>query len=140
MRAIGRTPFRTPSKHDYIRLFASTHAGGGLNQIRIYRKRGGGILSGLLSLGRRVLPYLGKFIAPVAMDFTRGVASDIIEGKTNLRKSLKDRGITGLKEVGKKIVRGGGKGGRIRKQKRKIKQKKNKNKKKNVKKREIYLT
>ena len=80
-----------------------------INIFKAYRRslRGKGILDALSSLGRLVLPTFKRYIAPAAIKFKKGVATDIMKSK-NLKNSLKTRGVRGLKQVGTTILCGKG--------------------------------
>ena len=73
---------------------------------------GGSLFQVLANLARSAAPFLMRTIMPEGVNFAKNVVRDISSGK-NLRRTLKRRGIESLKEVGKKIVRGGGR--RLRK-------------------------
>ena len=94
--------------------------GGSIRDIDIFksnaRLRGGSIFSILASVGRRVLPFLSRYVAPVAKSVGKNIVTDVIEGR-DIKTSLKRRGIDGVKEVGSRILRGGK---RKRKYKRKV--------------------
>jgi hypothetical protein len=70
-----------------------------------------------------------KNVAPTALEFAKEVVGDVVSGNSNIRSSLKKRGIHALRNVGERIVRGGAK--RKRKPKPSTKACKNKRKKKN---------
>ena len=135
------------NKHNHVNYLR----GGSLKDINIFRsrkkvQRGNGIFSIISNLGRRALPYLSKYLLPVAKDFGKAVITDVLGGQT-LKSSLKKRGKEGVKSLGKQIIGGKGKKkrankSRIRKRKKmkikrgtgKKKSKSNKRKKKQVKK------
>ena len=119
--------FRNLSQTEFDHLLKSqTNAnillGGGIRDIDIFksnaRLRGGGIFSILASVGRRVLPLLSRYVAPVAKTVGKNIVNDVIQGE-NIKTSLKRRGIEGMKGVGSRILSGG-------KIKRKYKRKKKK--------------
>ena len=134
------------NKHNHVNYLR----GGSLKDINIFRsrkkvQRGNGIFSIISNLGRRALPYVSKYLLPVAKDFGKAVITDVLGGQT-LKSSLKKRGKEGIKSIGKQIIGGKGKKrankSRIRKRKKmkikrgtgKKKSKSNKRKKKQVKK------
>ena len=102
-------------------------SGGSIRDIGIFktnaRLRGGSIFSILASVGRRVLPFLSRYVAPVAKSVGKNIVNDVIQGE-NIKTSLKRHGIDGVKQIGSRILRGGNKkrkvgGGRIGQKKKK---------------------
>ena len=98
-------------------------AGEGYNDISIFRTyrqpiiRGNGILSLISKYGRKALPFIRNFIFPSAKEFAKNVATDVIEGNS-LKSSVRKRGESSLKQIGKRILGGSGK---TRKRKRVVK-------------------
>ena len=83
--------------------------GAGVSDINVYiprHNRGGSLFQMLANLARSAAPFLMRTIMPEGVNFAKNVVRDISSGQ-NLRRTLKKRGIESLKEVGKKIVRGG---------------------------------
>lgn len=122
---VGRVPFISPTQNEYLGLFTNRQGaltrGAGLGDIKIYRpsdryRRGGGIFSTLLGLGKRAMPFIAKYILPTALDTGKKIAHDVSKG-TSLRKAFKKRGLSAAKEVGSKLIRGGN-NARITKRKR----------------------
>ena len=100
--------------------------GGSLRDIKVlkpyYYHRGGSLFGILGSIIKRSIPFLKNFILPEAGNFAMNLAKDMRENvpvKTSVKRNL----VNSVKNVGKKIMRGGKKK-RIRK---------NLTKKKNVK-------
>ena len=115
--SIMRIAFAPPSENDFKHLFSSAplRKGGGFSDISIfqprgltYRRRGGGILSFISGVAKRVLPFLAKTAAPAAREFGAEVVKDIIQKKKPIRQSLKKNGIKALKKTGLRILRGSG--------------------------------
>ena len=109
------------NKHNHVNYLR----GGSLRDINIFRsrkriQRGYGIFSIIANLGRRALPYLSKYVFPIAKEIGKGVITDMIDGQS-LKSSFKKRGKDGLKTLGERIVSGKGK-----KRKNKIKMRKKK--------------
>ena len=124
-----RVVYAHPSYKQYEALFTKREKirGGSLHDIDrftspISYQRGSGFFSTIASLVRRTLPFLRKTILPVASDMARNMAYDYSEGK-DMRKSVKEHGMTSLGKVGKKIMTGGKKTGKVA-NKRKSKKKK----------------
>ena len=128
-----RVAFIPPSVGEYKTLFSSgvqLRKGGGLDDIRILNStadyhRGGGIFSTLAGIAKRAFPFLLKnIIAPSALSFGRDVLTDISQGNTDIKSTLKKRGLEAAREAGRRLVSGGGKRknkcsiGRIGKRKR----------------------
>ena len=88
--------------------------GNGLGDINIFRKhklhRGTGLFSDIvLKYGKKILPYLQKYLWPAAKQFGQNVARDVMSGDETLKKSLKRRGKQSLANIGSKILSGEGK-------------------------------
>ena len=87
--------------------------GDGLGDINIFRKhrltKGSGAFSNLiLKYGKRLLPYLKKFLWPAAKEFGRDVMGDVASGDATLKSALKKRGKQSLAKVGRRIISGEG--------------------------------
>ena len=104
-----------------LRASPTTKRGGALGDIRVfeapYHVRGSGLLSILRGIGRKAVPFLLKYVAPTAGRMVRDVFSDLEAGK-GVRSSLKSRGVSALKDVGKSVL--GGKRVKQRKRRRKV--------------------
>lgn len=85
----------------------------------------------LSGIAKRAIPFLVRTVAPEAMQMGKAVLSDVLEGR-QLRESLRNRGITAAKGVGRRIIRGG----RIMKKRTKVKRGR-KSKKKKTRKRQL---
>ena len=125
-----RVTYIQPSSSHFDEVFTIPIRGGGIQDIRVYKpnyhSRGGslfGVIGGLL---RRSLPFIRGIIAPEFGNFVKNVVQDV-DNSVPLRTSVKKNFIKATKNVGKRIVRGGGskKKNKISKvKKRKAKQKK----------------
>lgn len=120
-----RVTFIPPSESDFKKLFSLNKRvnGGGLSDIAVFNpsvRRGGGIFS---TIARKVLPFLYKTVKPVAKEFGRAVATDVLMNGHSLKQSLKKRGVKALKKTGHKILSGSG--GVKRNKNRQQKKKKN---------------
>ena len=81
-----------------------------------YYSRGGSFFSILSSLARTALPFLRNYILPEAGNFTTNLINDSnnnIPLKTNVKKNL----MKSVRNIGKRIVRGGGKRKSIKRKK-----------------------
>ena len=112
------------NKHNHANFLK----GGSLSDIDIFRsrkkiQRGRGIFSIISNLGRRALPFLSKYVLPVAKEFGKGLISDVLGGQT-IKSSFKKRGRESVKSLGQRIISGKGKKRRMSKQKKQKKQKK----------------
>ena len=123
-----RVTFIPPSEEDFKRLFLSQplRRGGGLEDISIYypgRRRGGGILSAISGVARKVIPFLFRAVSPSAKEFGKAVITDMITEKRPLRESLKRHGIKAARSAGLRILNGSGRvrNRSIRKKKKKKK-------------------
>lgn len=87
--------------------------GGAISDIRTYQapagyyQKGSGIFSILGNIVRNSIPYIKRFILPSAMDFAGNVMKDYSSGSNNLKRSLKKHGVSAIKDIGKKILKGG---------------------------------
>lgn len=78
------------------------------------RQRGHGIGGIFGAIARRLLPFLGKHVAPHAKSALANIASDVLGNNRNLKESLKEHGMTALKGVGNSIFGQSGSGIRRR--------------------------
>ena len=126
------------SVQDYATIFNSEETipegGGGLDSIRVYSPnahfaKGGGLWSFIKGVGRRVLPFLKQYILPGLYNVGTSVASDVSQGNTTLRDSLKRRGLEEVERAVGRAARGGSalskKRGRITKPKARKKRRRN---------------
>lgn len=111
-----RVTFIPPTEEEFQKLFSSTvlKNGGGLNDITIFqppvsRKRGGGILSALSGIARKIFPFLLKSARQPAKELGMSVMKDVITGRRKLKDSLKRNGVKALKRTGRNILKGSGK-------------------------------
>ena len=93
--------------------FDSLLRGGALEDIdvfRVYRPstlQGSGFLDIISKIGKFVLPAVKNIIAPAASEFAHNVIDDIMTGQS-LKKTIKTRGVQGLKKIGSRILHGRG--------------------------------
>ena len=98
-------------KHDVGDVVSA--GGGGFGDVTIFRKhrvnRGSGAFSNIiLKYGKKVLPYLKRYLWPEVKKFGIDVVGDMAAGDTTLKKNLKKRGKQGLANLGKRILSGQG--------------------------------
>ena len=124
-----RVVFIPPSRDEFKKLFmtAPLRHGGGLSDISIFtphisNRRGGGMLSTLSGIARKVFPFMAKTLKPVAKQFGASVLNDVMSGRRDLKTSLKRNGVKALKNTGSKILQ---QSGSVSKNRRKIKKVKN---------------
>ena len=107
-----RASYMQPSLEEFAHLFTFHSIGGGLKNIRVYqpqyRSRGGSIFGIIRSIAKTAIPFLKHMILPELGNFTQQVASDAannIPMGLSLKRNLKQS----ARNLGKRIVRGGGK-------------------------------
>jgi hypothetical protein len=93
------------------------------------RQRGHGIGGIFGAIGRRLLPFLGKYVLPHAKEAIKNVALDVLNSGRPIKESIKERGINALKGIGNDIFAQSGSGiSRKRKHKLSLKAKPKKRK------------
>ena len=122
-----RVVFTPPSEGEFKQLFSvePLRKGAGLEDITIYQpplgiRRGGGILSLISGVAKRIFPFLIRSAKPAVRDFGSAVAADIIANKRPFKRSVKKHGLTALKKAGLHLLKGSG---RVTKKKKKKKKK-----------------
>ena len=113
-----------PSEAEFRRLFTTTplKRGGAINDISVFNppisyRRGGGVLSALSGIARRVFPFIVKTMKPMAKQFGTSVINDVISGKRDFKTSVKKHGVRALKKTGSQFLK---KSSKVDKQKRRI--------------------
>ena len=105
-----RASFYTPTVADFDAVFADVgHArGGSYNDIHIYsRKRGGSLFGVLGRVLKSSIPFLRSVILPEFGGFVKNVTDDV-SNNLPIKSSLKRNLMNSAKNVGKRVVRGGG--------------------------------
>lgn len=113
-----RIAFVPPSEVEFLHLFNDAtesvllRKGGGLSDIVVYQppsrfRQGGGLLSMIAGLARKVLPFLAKAAAPAVTEFGSSVMRDVTTGRRPLKKSLKKHGLRAVKKTGSRLLKGG---------------------------------
>ena len=127
-RVIMRVVFIPPSQDEFKKLFMRSPLkhGGGLSDISIFsphisNRRGGGVLSTLSGIARKVFPFMIKTLKPVAKQFGASVLNDVISGRRDFKTSLKKNGIKALKKSGSRILRPSGRVTKNRRRTKKVK-------------------
>ena len=104
-----RVVFFPPSEVEFEKLLGrdSFKNGGGLSDISIFqpRKRGGGILSSLSGIARKVFPFLMKSLKQPVKEFGASALGDVISKKRNFKESVKRHGLKAIKRSGKNMVK-----------------------------------
>ena len=113
-----RAGLYTPTVTDFDAVFADAvrARGGSLNDIHIYsRKRGGSLFGVLARVLKQSVPFLRSVILPEFGGFVKNVTEDV-SNNIPFKSSLKQNLTSSAKNIGKRIVRGGGarRGGRRR--------------------------
>ena len=109
-----RYTFVPLSAADYSRAFRvdPITRGGGIEDITVYRPsqyyRGGGIWSFMRGVGRRVLPFLKRFVLPGLFNVGSKVVDDVANDRGSVKDSIQRHGMDGVREVIGKATRGGG--------------------------------
>ena len=122
-----RVAYKPLDERDYLRSQQYNNhniltLGSGIGDINIFRdrrlKRGSNAFTNLIfKWGKKVIPFLQKYLLPEAKEFTKNMAGDVISGNSSVKQAFKQRGKQSLKNVGQRILRG--EGGRRRRKKRK---------------------
>ena len=119
-----RVTFVPPSEEEFKKLFLSTplRKGGGFEDISVFypsNRKGGGILSIMSGMARKVLPFIFKAVNPSAKEFGKAVLTDMISEERPLKESLRKHGTQAVKSTGLRLLKGSGKRARmIQKQKK----------------------
>ena len=110
-----RVVFTPPTEGEFKQLFAiePLRKGGGLEDISIYQpplglRRGGGILSFISGVAKRIFPFLLRSAKPAVREFGSAVAADMIANKRPFKKSVKKHGLKALKKTGLRLLKGSG--------------------------------
>ena len=119
-----RVKYQTLGEREFLELLKDSRGlltyGNGLNDINVFKRHkltkasgnlnvGHGIFANILAkYGPRIVPFIKKYLLPVAKQMGTNVASDVLSGKVSLKSSLKNRGKESIKHVGSKIIRGDG--------------------------------
>ena len=107
MRVSYFTPL--PQHYDAVFNFQENNfsRGGGLQDISVYKRRGGSLFGILRGVFKRSIPFLKRFILPEIGSLVKNVSHDVSQN-IPLRDTLKANTLNSLKNVGSRIVRGAG--------------------------------
>ena len=119
--------YLSPTAQQYRTFFSQR--GAGLDNINVYRARGGSIIGLLGNVFRYSIPFLKNLFLPEVSNLMGNVANDINSG-VKIKNSLKSRGMNSIKNIGRKLIGAG-------KKKQKTRKKLSKKIKKNLKKTNI---
>ena len=138
-----RVKYHPPSENLYDVAFRDNftrgNTGGGLDDIRVYKRRGGSFLGFLGRALKTAIPFIKNLIVPEIRGFTNNVLDDVSQN-VPLRDTMKRNFKTSVKNIGTRVMRGGGKRRKtsvkrkklVRKSRKKVKNKtKRKTKRKN---------
>lgn len=102
---------------EFFKLYHPQQRGGAVGEdgsvfFKAYgsRQRGHGIGGIFGAIGRRLLPFIGKYVLPHAKTALERVATDVIHNKRNWKDSVKEHGVNALKGVGSSIFTQSGSG------------------------------
>ena len=115
-----RAGLYTPTVTDFDAVFADAvrARGGSLNDIHIYsRKRGGSLFGVLACVLKQSVPFLRSVILPEFGGVVKNVTEDV-SNNIPFKSSLKQNLTSSAKNIGKRIVRGGGARGGGRRRRR----------------------
>merc|ERR1712074_358938 len=109
---IMRIPYKTPTVDQFDRYFNPNYInrGGGLNDIKVYKPhhyaKGGSIFSFLSGVFKRAIPFLRGVMLPEVGEFARNFTADV-GNNVPLRDNVKKNLMRSVKNVGRKLVKGG---------------------------------
>ena len=130
-----RVKYIPPSDIVYDIAFKDTfnrpYVGAGLDDIRVYKRRGGSILGFLGRAFKYAIPFVKNLIMPEIGGFTNKVLDDVSQN-VPLRESMKRNFKSSVKNIGRRVVRGGGKSRKKPLKSKKTSNKKLKRKRKNI--------
>ena len=110
-----RVRYSPPSAGLYDIAFKDTftrpNVGGGLDDIKVYKRRGGSILGFLGRAFKYAIPFVKNLIVPEIGGFTNNILDDVSQN-VPFRESVKRNFKSSVKNIGKRVVRGAG---RVRK-------------------------
>ena len=110
-----------PTAEEFDILFSNQALrGSGLENINIYKKRGGSIFGILGSAIKSAIPFLRRAILPELGGFVKNVADDVSQN-ANFGQSVRRNLAASARNVGRRVMRGAG---RVKKRKKVTKRKK----------------
>lgn len=125
-----RTPYIPPSSKEFDLIFLNRERliGGGIGDIKsfsspVYHQRGSNLFSFIGRMAQKTIPFLKKYLLPIAGDMISGLSHDVSNDK-NLKESFKRRGADSIKNLTERVYKGRGKKkikSKVKKRKRKIK-------------------
>ena len=105
-----RVSYFTPLPQHYDAVFNiqenNVTRGGGLQDISVYKRRGGSLFGILRGVFKRTIPFLKRFILPEVGGLVKNVTHDVSQS-IPLRNSLKVNAMKSMKNVGSRIVKYG---------------------------------
>ena len=97
-----------PTAEQFDAIFSNTLRGSGLDSINIYKRRGGSLFGILGSAIKSAIPFLRRTILPEFGGFVKNVAEDVASNGA-LGPSIKRNFASSVRNVGRRVMRGGGK-------------------------------
>ena len=118
----------TTSHFDVVFIpYQNAGRGGSLRDIKVlkpyYYQRGGSLFGILGSIIKRSIPFLKNYILPEAGNFAMNLVKDINEN-VPVKASVKQNLVNSVKNVGKKVMRGGKKNQKRRGKKKRVRKNK----------------
>ena len=125
-----RVSYIPPSSALYDQLFNPNlnKQGFGLNDIRIYKKRGGSIFGFIRTLAKTAIPFVKNLLLPEIGNFAKNISQDVANN-VPFKQSMKRNIISSGKNIGSRIIGGGRKRKKNRKSANKTKKKSRKSRK-----------
>ena len=111
-----RVVYNNPSISQFDSFFSPENTqeikGGSLRDINFFKpkyyNRGGSFFSILSTLARKALPFLRNFVLPEAGQLTSNLIQDV-NSNIPFKRSVKKNLLKSVKNIGKRVIRGGGK-------------------------------
>lgn len=103
-----RVSFIPPTSDHYDQLFNPhlNQRGYGLNDIRIYKRRGGSIFGFIRTLAKNALPFVKRLILPEIGNFAKNVTDDLANN-VPIKQSMRRNIISSGKNIGSRIIGAG---------------------------------
>lgn len=106
-------------EEDFFHIYSPYQRGGAIGADgsiyytpTITRQKGRGIGGIFGALARRVIPFLKKYVVPVAKQTLKNVAVDVLDNDKNVLDAVKQHGIKGLSTVASNVINQSGSGRR----------------------------
>ena len=105
---IMRVSFIPPTSDHYDQLFNPhlNQRGYGINDIRVYKRRGGSIFGFIRTLAKSALPFVKNLILPEIGNFAKNVTHDVANN-VPFKRSMKRNILSSSKNIGSRIIGAG---------------------------------